>query len=85
MSPEADQEPVVRPGSRVRYRTAGGEHRVVSIRYDEPESWAADSLSADSPLGRALLGRRAGDEVEVVLHAAIPTRRVTIEAIEQRV
>ena len=77
-----NQAPVVRPGSRVRYRTAGGEQRVVLIRSEDPESWAVDSLSAGSPLGTALLGHRVGDEVDVVLHAAIPTRRVTIEAVE---
>lgn len=55
---------------------------MVLLRGDGTESWATDSLSADSPLGRALLGHRVGDEVEIALHAAIPTRRLTIEAIE---
>ncbi len=74
--------PIVRLGSRVRIRENDGESRIVPIRGDEPGSWATDSLSADSPLGAALLGRRAGDEVEVAMHASIPVRRVTIEAIE---
>jgi transcription elongation GreA/GreB family factor len=81
MSPDAAPEPVVRSGPRVHYRDHAGEQRVVLIRCDDPESWATDSLSAHSPLGRALLGHRAGDEVEVVLHAAVPTRRVTIDTI----
>jgi transcription elongation GreA/GreB family factor len=83
MSAEAEhEEPAVRPGSRVRIRDADGRERAILIRSQDPESWAVDSLALDSPLGAALLGRHAGDEVDVILHPSIPVRRVTIEAIE---
>lgn len=72
----------VQPGSRVRIRDGDAQQRVVLIRGDDAESWAADSIHADSPLARSLLGHRAGDEVEVHLHPEVPIRKVTIVAIE---
>jgi hypothetical protein len=81
-SPATTQQPVVRLGSRVRIRYDQGQSRTVLIRTGEPQAWAVDSLSADSPLGTALMGHHAGEEVEVVLHPSIPSRRVKIEAIE---
>jgi transcription elongation GreA/GreB family factor len=66
-----------------------GGSEVVVIRHDDPELWAEkpetwikDSISGNSPIGAALLGRQVGEEVEVFLHASIPVRRVTIEAVE---
>jgi len=52
----------VRIGSRVRIRDIDGD---ATFRIVEPESAdaVADRVSALSPLGSALLGRRAGDEV----------------------
>lgn len=73
---------MVRAGSRVRIRLGDDQERVVHIRRDEPESWAADSISADTPLARALLGHRAGDEVTIELHPAVPIRKLTILGIE---
>jgi transcription elongation GreA/GreB family factor len=70
----------VQLGSQVRFREASGERRTVRIRDDA--NWAHDMLDAGSPLGRALMGRGVGEEVEVHLAASLPTRRVTIEAIE---
>ena len=37
-------------------------------------------ISADSPLGAAILGRRAGDTVEI--DAPAGRRRVTVECVE---
>jgi transcription elongation GreA/GreB family factor len=83
MSAETQHEAtVVRPGSRVHYRDNDGKARVVLIRSEESESWPADSLSANSPIGAALMGGRVGQEIEVILHASIPVHRVKIEAIE---
>jgi transcription elongation GreA/GreB family factor len=55
---------------------------MILMRCDDGESWAVDSLSTNSPLGLALMGRQVGDDIEVNLHAAIPVRRVKIEGIE---
>ncbi len=52
----------VRVGSRVRIRDVDGEDEF-SIVPDEDADIAAERVSASSPIGRALLGRRAGDEV----------------------
>jgi transcription elongation GreA/GreB family factor len=82
-SDETEREaPIVRAGSRVRIRESDGRERMILMRDDDEEAWAWDSLSTNSPLGAALLGRHVGDEVEVDLHAVIPVRRVRIEAIE---
>jgi transcription elongation GreA/GreB family factor len=82
-SAEPEREgPIVRAGSRVRIRESDGRERLILMRDDDAESWALDGLSTNSPLGAALLGRHVGEEVEVILHAVIPVRRVKIEAIE---
>ena len=64
-SDEADTE-VVAVGSRVEVEDldsgAVGEYRLTG-GFEE----AAAGVSADSPVGQALLGRRAGDQVEVEL------------------
>ena len=56
-------------GSRVRYEVDGssGELTIVGSTEADP---AAGRISAASPVGRALLGRRAGDEVSVTTPAA---------------
>jgi transcription elongation factor GreA len=54
----------VRLGSTVRVRDAFGdeEHTIVSVREADATQ---GRISVDSPVGRALLGRRPGDRVEV--------------------
>jgi transcription elongation factor GreA len=52
----------VRLGSRVKVRDADGEAEFFVVPAEEADCMA-DRVSADSPLGRALLGCRAGDEV----------------------
>ncbi len=53
----------IRIGSRVRVRDSDrdAEYRIVAA---EDADAAAGRLSAESPLGRALLGRQAGDLVQ---------------------
>jgi transcription elongation GreA/GreB family factor len=71
----------VQPGSRVRIHD-GDREQVVHIRDDRPASWAVDSISANTPMARALIGHRAGDEVTIDVHPAVPVRKVTILGIE---
>jgi transcription elongation GreA/GreB family factor len=54
----------IEPGSRVRVRDAEGEHEhtmVARATADAPPG----CVSIESPVGRALLGCRPGDQVEV--------------------
>ncbi len=53
---------VVRMGSRVRVRDEDGEAEFAVVPPDEADI-TANRVSAQSPLGRALLGRRLGDVV----------------------
>jgi len=53
---------VVRMGSRVRVRDVDGEEEFAVVPDEEADA-TVDRVSADSPLGRALLGRRLADEV----------------------
>ena len=53
---------VVAVGSRVRVRDVEGEEEFALVAPHEADA-LADRVSVDSPLGRALLGRRPGDEV----------------------
>lgn len=54
-------------GSTVVVRDAGGAERTWSIVSSHDASPGHGRISADSPVARALLGRRAGDEVAVAL------------------
>jgi transcription elongation factor GreA len=64
-------------GSRVRVEVDGvaGELTIVGSTEADP---GRGRVSASSPVGRALLGRRAGDEVDVVT----PSRRLRYRVIE---
>jgi transcription elongation GreA/GreB family factor len=53
---------VIHIGSRVRVRDIDGDAEFAVVSPEEADA-AAERVSADSPLGRALLGRRLGDEV----------------------
>jgi transcription elongation GreA/GreB family factor len=53
---------VVRMGSRVRVRDVDGDAEFAVVPPEEADI-AANRISASSPLGRALLGRRLGEEV----------------------
>lgn len=54
-------------GSTVVVRDQGGVERKWSIVSSHDASPAEGRISADSPVARALLGRRAGEEVAVTL------------------
>jgi transcription elongation GreA/GreB family factor len=51
-------------GSRVRMRDAHGEEEYTIVRMGEADP-AHGRISAESPVGRALLGARRGDELMV--------------------
>ena len=53
---------LVRMGSRVRVRDMDGDAEFAVVPPEEADA-TADRISASSPLGRALLGRRLGEEV----------------------
>ncbi len=53
---------VVRIGSRVRVQDDDGEEEFAVVRHEDADA-RADRVSADSPLGQALLGRRVGERI----------------------
>jgi hypothetical protein len=55
----------VRPGSTVRLRDGDGEQDEYTLVRRSEADPAQGRISTESPVGRALLGRRRGDEVEV--------------------
>ena len=57
-----DTTSIVRIGSRVRMRDRGGDAEFCVVASEDADA-SAGRVSVDSPLGRALVGRRAGDEV----------------------
>ena len=66
---------VVRLGSRVRVRDADGEEEFAVVPPEDADA-AAERVSASSPLGHALLGRRLGDEVRFRAPGGVLTVRV---------
>ena len=58
-----DTANVIRIGSRVRVRDGDGDAEFQIVEPEGAGLDARDELSTRSPLGMALLGRRAGDEV----------------------
>src|SRR5439155_26413236 len=82
--PEGPDDGVVRLGSTVRLRGGdgdvdGGESRLQGVHGAEFDDESAQ-VAADSPVGEALLGRRAGDQVVVETPAV--ERRLTLLAVE---
>jgi transcription elongation GreA/GreB family factor len=61
---------VVRMGSRVRVRDADGEAEFAVVPPEDADA-VAERVSASSPLGRALLGRRLGEEVRFRVRAGV--------------
>ena len=71
---------LVTMNSRVRVRDLeSDETEVYTLVYPDEADIEAGRVSAISPLGRALLGRRAGEEIEVV--APMGVRRMKIEKV----
>jgi transcription elongation factor GreB len=74
--PPADTDRI-RFGAWVRLAATRGESRYRIVGADETNA-ATGWISVDSPVARALLGRRVGDEVEV----ALPEGRDVLEILE---
>lgn len=55
---------VVRMGSRLRYRTDGGESRVVQLVFPAEADIAAGRVSILTPIGAALLGLKPGQSID---------------------
>lgn len=68
---DADTGPIVAIGSRVRIRGAGVDEQEIAIV--EADEEGLYRLSTRTPLGRALIGRRRGDEVRVDTDAGTAT------------
>jgi transcription elongation factor GreA len=65
-------------GSRVRVRDAEGEHEHTLVAHVTART-PLTCVSAGSPVGRALLGRRSGDQVQV--HTPDGVRVLTIVSV----
>ncbi len=72
---ETDDGHCVEPCSTVRVRGEEGEEEYTVVRSTEADA-AQRRISVESPVGRALLGRRPGDEVEVRTPGGV--RRFTV-------
>lgn len=67
---------VVQIGSRVTVNTQDGDetYTIVGSTETDPRS---GRISNESPVGRALLGRKIGDEVEIKAPAGVLSMRIT--------
>lgn len=63
----ADSHSIVHIGSEVRVRNEDGEEETFRIVGKAEANPRQGLISNESPIGRALLGRRPGDEVEVAV------------------
>ncbi|MBI3978789.1 MAG: transcription elongation factor GreA [Chloroflexi bacterium] len=77
---EAHKGSQVELGSRVAIRDEEGEESLYTIVGPQEASPAHGKISDESPVGRALLGHRAGDEVQVTTPAG--PRRLAILRVE---
>jgi transcription elongation factor GreA len=66
----------VQPGSRVRVRDADGEEEEYTVVRKGDADPTQGRISTESPVGRALLGGRRGDEVTALTPGGI--RALTI-------
>jgi transcription elongation GreA/GreB family factor len=78
---ERDDTIRVEVGARVRFQgQAGEDEEVVIVPHTEADP-AAGLVSMDAPVGRSLLGHRAGDRVLVRTPSGV--RHLTITAVGQ--
>jgi Transcription elongation factor, GreA/GreB, C-term len=77
-TPAPHRHGVVEVGSHVRVRDAEGEHQYAIVERVRA-GVRAGSVSVGSPVGRALLGRRPGDRLEVQTPGGV--RRLTVLAV----
>ena len=68
--------PTVRFGARVVVEDEEGEHRVFRLVDKDESDVSRGRISVQSPIGRALLGKRPGDAVEVVLPKGTATYEI---------
>ncbi len=74
-APLRDSTGLVRPGSRVAVRDDEGDDEFVLVHPHDADA-RAGRISLDSPLGRALLGRSAGEQVVVRAPGGVRVVRV---------
>lgn len=77
---EASDDGVIKPGMVVTLRHEGDEPETYLIGVREERSGDHDILTPDSPLGRVLLGKTAGDTVKT----KVPSGEMKVEVLEVR-
>ena len=78
---QADDDGVVKPGTLVTIRYDDGEKETYFLGLREERGGDHDVLTPDSPLGRVLVGRSAGD----VVATKVPAGELKLEVVEVRV
>ena len=74
---QGDQDDEVKPGKLVTIRHEGEEPETYLLGLMEEKGGDHDVLTPDSPLGRALVGHKAGDKVV----ASVPAGELKIEIV----
>ena len=77
---QGDEDDEVKPGKLVTIRHEGEEPETYLLGLMEEKGGDHDVLTPDSPLGRALVGHKAGDKVV----ASVPAGELKIEIVEVR-
>jgi transcription elongation factor GreA len=75
-----DDDGVIRPGKLVTIRHPGEEPETYLLGLREEKGGEHDVLTPDSPLGQALVGRRAGENIT----ASVPAGELKVEIVEVR-
>lgn len=75
-----DHDDVIHPGKVVTFRYEGDEPETYLLGHREEKRENYDVLTPESPIGQALVGRRAGD----VVSATTPRGEIKVEVIEVR-
>jgi transcription elongation factor GreA len=76
----SDDDGVIRPGKLVTIRHPGEEPETYLLGLREEKGGEHDVLTPDSPLGQALVGRRAGENIT----ASVPAGELKVEIVEVR-
>jgi transcription elongation factor GreA len=77
----ADDDGVVKPGTLVTIRFDGSEQETYFLGLREERRGDHDVLTPDSPLGKVLVGRSAGD----IVTTKVPAGELKVEIIDVRV
>jgi transcription elongation factor GreA len=78
---KADDDGVVKPGTLVTIRFDAGEQETYFLGLREERRGDHDVLTPDSPLGKVLMGRSAGD----VVSTKVPAGELKVEIVDVRV